>query len=135
MGFRSIVWFLTILSGVCPFCIPIFLPKTIHTIAGNSTVPLHRFQKTWICCWTSQKEAKENFGLTSGKKDLSWKDALAHLGYLAEQDAFIPLLSSTIVYTVWSIVTPSTTSLFEARYWLNSLEVDLSFLSNGYGCK
>jgi MFS family permease len=37
-------------------------------------------------------------------------------------------------FSVWSMVTSSTTSLFQARFGLTDLQVGLAFLPNGIGC-
>jgi MFS family permease len=51
-----------------------------------------------------------------------------------EKDVFITLFFGSIVYTVWSMVTSSTTALFQDRFNLNDLQVGLVFLPNGAGC-
>ncbi|KAJ5819436.1 hypothetical protein N7474_005027, partial [Penicillium riverlandense] len=134
LGFRSIFWFLTIAAGISLFSILFFLPETLRTVAGNGTVPLYGFYKPWIYCITGQKDAKEGSIPTGEKKTVTWKTVLAPLGFLAEKDVFITLFYGAIVYTVWSMVTSSTSSLFESQYGLNSLEVGLTFLGNGFGC-
>lgn len=48
LGFRSIFWFLVIVSGVSLLSILVFLPETLNTIAGNGTVPLHGLYKPFI---------------------------------------------------------------------------------------
>ncbi|KAJ5149143.1 hypothetical protein N7448_000721 [Penicillium atrosanguineum] len=134
LGYRSIFWFLTIMSGISLLSILVFLPETLRTVAGNGTVPLHGLYKPWIYCITGQKEAKEDSVPTLEKKKVTWKTVIAPLGFLAEKDVFITLFFGAIVYTVWSMVTSSTSDLFESRYGLNSLEVGLTFLGNGFGC-
>ena len=134
LGYRSIFWFLTIMSGISLLSILVFLPETLRTVAGNGTVPLHGFNKPWIYCITGQKEAKEDSIPTLAKKKVTWKTVFAPLGFLVEKDVFITLFFGAIVYTVWSMVTSSTSDLFESRYGLDSLEVGLTFLGNGFGC-
>lgn len=134
LGYRSIFWFLTIVAGISLFSILFFLPETLRTVAGNGTVPLHGLYKPWIYCITGQKDAREDSTPAGEKKKVTWKTVLAPLGFLAEKDVFITLFFGAIVYTVWSMVTSSTSDLFESRYGLNSMEVGLTFLGNGFGC-
>lgn len=54
------------------------------------------------------------------------------LRFLAEMDVFITLFFGNIVYTVWSMVTSSTTDLFEESYNLTTLDIGLTFLGNGW---
>ncbi|CAI7645964.1 unnamed protein product [Penicillium pancosmium] len=134
LGFRSIFWFLTILSGLSLFSILFFLPETLRTVAGNGTVPLHGLHKPFIYHFTGQKDADPNSVPSSEKKKITFKTVVAPLGFLGEKDVFITLFFGAIVYTVWSMVTSSTSDLFESTYGLNSLEVGLTFFGNGFGC-
>ncbi|KAJ5099359.1 hypothetical protein N7532_006360 [Penicillium argentinense] len=134
LGFRSIFWFLTIVSGLSLLSILFFLPETLRTIAGNGTVPLHGVYKPFIYYFTGQRDAKPDSVPSEPKKKVTVKTVFAPLGFLGEKDVFITLFFGAIVYTVWSMVTSSTSDLFESRYGLNSLEVGLTFLGNGCGC-
>lgn len=131
LGFRSIFWFLTILSGLSLFSILFFLPETLRTVAGNGTVPLYGIHKPFIYHFTGQKDANPSSVPSDEKKKITVKTVFAPLGFLGEKDVFITLFFGAIVYTVWSMVTSSTSDLFESTYGLNSLEVGLTFLGNG----
>lgn len=131
LGFRSIFWFLVILSGISLLSIISFLPETIHTIAGNGTVPLYGLHKPLIYYITGQMEAQENAVPPRKKAKVNWRTVLAPLTFLGEKDVFITLFFGSIVYTVWSMVTSSTSDLFGSTYGMNTLEVGLTFLGNG----
>lgn len=131
LGFRSIFWFLTIVSGVSLMSILVFLPETLRTIAGNGSVRLKGLYKPFIYYIIEQKDVKEDAVPTEQKKKVTLKTVFAPLTFLAEKDVFITLFFGAIVYTVWSMVTSSTSDLFETRYGLNTLEVGLTFLGNG----
>jgi hypothetical protein len=62
---------------------------------------------------------------------LSWRALIQPLGSLFEKDVFVSLFFGSIVYTVWSMVTASTTNLFKSLYHLNNLQLGLAFLPNG----
>lgn len=134
LGFRSIFWFLVIASGISLLSILVFLPETLRPIAGNGTVPLNGIHKPFMYYVTGQKDAEETSTPTGKKAKVTFKSVLAPLTFLAEKDVFITLFYGSIVYTVWSMVTSSTSALFEEQYGLNSLEVGLTFLGNGFGC-
>lgn len=131
LGFRAIFWFLTILSGLSLFSILFFLPETLRSVAGNGTVPLHGLSKPFIYHFTGQKDAKPDSFPSTEKKKVTIKTVFEPLGFLGEKDVFITLFFGAIVYTVWSMVTSSTSDLFESTYGLNTLEVGLTFLGNG----
>lgn len=78
---------------------------------------------------------QENAVPISEKKRVTFKTVLAPLTFLGEKDIFITLFFGSIVYTVWSMITSSTSSLFESRFGITTLEVGLTFLANGkYSC-
>ncbi|KAJ5164881.1 Major facilitator superfamily domain general substrate transporter [Penicillium coprophilum] len=134
LGFRSIFWFLAIASGISLLSILIFLPETLRSIAGNGTVALKGIHKPFIYSIRGQKDVQEGTAPSGKKVKVTFKTVLAPLTFLAEKDVFITLLFGSMVYTVWSMVTSSTSALFEEKYGLNSLEVGLTFLGNGFGC-
>ncbi|CAG8318246.1 unnamed protein product [Penicillium nalgiovense] len=134
LGFRSIFWFLVIASGVSLFSIMFFLPETLRSIAGNGTVFLKGIYKPVIYSICGQKNAREDSTPSGKRGKVTLKTVLAPLTFLCEKDVFITLLFGSIVYTVWSMVTSSTSALFEEQYGLNSMEVGLTFLGNGFGC-
>ena len=134
LGFRSIFWFLAIISGISLLSILIFLPETLRPIAGNGTVPLHGLHKPWIYYITGNKDTQAGAVPSGTKKQVTLKTVFEPLTFLAEKDVFITLFFGAVVYTVWSMVTSSTSSVFEATYGLNTLEVGLTFLGNGFGC-
>lgn len=131
LGFRAIFWSLVILSGLSLTWILFFLPETLRSIAGNGSVPLHGVHKPLINYIVGQKHIDDNAVPTPKKSEASWKTMLAPFTFLGEKDVFITLFYGSIVYTVWSMVTSSTASLFESTYGLNTLEVGLTFLGNG----
>ncbi|KAJ5536761.1 hypothetical protein N7513_009947 [Penicillium frequentans] len=134
LGYRSIFWFLTIMAAISLFSIMCFLPETLRSIAGNGTVPLYGLHKPYIYYVTGQPDIQEDAKPIGEKKKVTWKTVLAPLTFLGEKDVFITLFFGAIVYTVWSMVTSSTSQLFEDTYGLNTLEVGLTFLGNGFGC-
>lgn len=130
-GFRAIFWCLVIASGLSLTSILFLLPETLHSIAGNGSVPLHGLHKPFLYCIVGQKDAEEDAMPTTKKSKLSFRTVLAPLTFLAEKDVFVTLFYGSIVYAVWSMVTSSTSSLFESIYGINTLEVGLTFLGNG----
>ena len=131
LGFRSIFWFLTICAAVSLLSILIFLPETLRHIAGNGTVRLRGIHKPFLYVAIGQKGAITGADPGQKKPELTWRAILAPLTFLVEKDIFVTLLFGSIVYAVWSMVTSSTTDLFQDVYHLTSLEVGLTFLGNG----
>ena len=133
LGFHSIFWFLFILGALSLLSIVFFLPETLRSIAGNGTVRLTGFQRPLIYNFRPQRDALSEPEKIPMKK-VTFKSIVAPLKFLFEKDVFVTLLFGAIVYTVWSMVTSSTTALFQARFHLTDLQVGLAFLPNGAGC-
>lgn len=130
-GLRSIFWSLTGFSALSLFSILFFLPETLRAVAGNGPVPLHGVYNPWFSCITGQEHAKQDAVPSAEKTKVTIETVVAPLGFLGEKDVFITLLFGAIIYTVWSMVTSSTSNLLESTYGLNTLEVGLSFLCDG----
>ena len=133
LGFRSIFWFLFGLGTTTLFLILLFLPETLRSIAGNGTLRLAGIHRPLIYTFSPPSDALIDRDPTP-KKKLTLSSIVAPLKFLFEKDVFITLLFGSIVYTVWSMVTSSTTSLFQSRFHLNDLQIGLAFLPNGVGC-
>lgn len=51
--------------------------------------------------------------------------------FLKEKDIVASLIFGGVVYTIWSMVTSSTTGLFKEHFHLNELLLGFAFLPNG----
>ena len=98
----------------------LFLSKGIH--------------KPFIYMITGQQGAKEGTASGLEKSKVTLQGIFSPLRFLAEKDVFITLFFGSIVYTFWSMVTSSTTDLFEQSYNLTTLKIGLTFLGNGKAC-
>ncbi|KAK4160170.1 major facilitator superfamily domain-containing protein [Cladorrhinum sp. PSN259] len=138
-GFHAIFWFLVILGSVSLMLIFLFLPETLRCIAGDGSVPLEGINRPLVSKhlrkhWnTTQNPGGERVGQPQPKK-LSLAAILSPLRFLFEKDVFVTLLFGGVVYTIWSMVTSSTTALFQPRFHLSDLQVGLIFLPNGAAC-
>ena len=136
-GFRSIFWLLTVLGAVVLAMLLTFLPETHRAIAGNGTVPLHGFHRPWIYLLTSPpKEWTEcPSEPRTSRPSLLFKEVLIPLRHLLEKDILALLTWGALIYTVWSMVTSSTTVVLIGEFpTLTDIELGLCFLPNGLGC-
>ena len=133
LGFRAIFWFLFGIGVLALGLILMLLPETLRSIAGNGTVRLTGIQRPFIYTFKPQPDAMMERDDVH-KKRVTLTSIVAPLRFLFEKDVFVSLFFGSIVYTVWSMVTSSTTALFQARFGLNDLQVGLAFLPNGAGC-
>src|SRR5947207_6490090 len=131
LGFRSIFWFLTIMGNITLFLILFFLPETLRRIAGNGTVRLNGIQKPFIYSFRPQSDVLTEFDPNTPRARVNISSIVSPLKFLIEKDVFITLFFGIIFYAVWSMVTSSTTVIFQERYHLNNLLTGLAFLPNG----
>ena len=131
LGFRSIFWFLTILGAIALFLVLMFLPETLRSVAGNGTVRLGGIQKPWIYFIWPQSDVMREQGENAPRPRVTLGTVLSPLIFLFEKDVFVTLFFGSLVYTVWSMVTSSTTDLLQVRYHLNTLMTGVAFLPNG----
>ena len=136
-GFRSIFWLLFAMSVLVLLLVLTVLPETHRAIAGNGSVPLHGIHKPWIHFLTSPPNGWSNTPTTPKAKTppLSFKKVLTPLTHLFEKDILALLSWGALIYTVWSMITSSTTTVLKAEFpSLTPLQLGLCFLPNGLGC-
>jgi MFS family permease len=133
LGFHAIFWFLFGLGALTLFLILLLLPETLRGIAGNGSIRLKSIHRPFIHYYKQPSDALLDRGSEPTKK-ITLSGIVAPLKFLFEKDVFITLFFGATVYTVWSMVTSSTTALFQSPFHLNQLQVGLVFLPNGAGC-
>ncbi|CZS95425.1 related to synaptic vesicle transporter SVOP and related transporters (major facilitator superfamily) [Rhynchosporium agropyri] len=132
LGHYAIFWSLFGVGAFALFIIVLLLPETLRSIAGDGTVLLRSIHRPLIYRKPSHPSLREEVCEPASKLTI-WS-MVAPLTFLFEKDIFVTLFFGSIVYAVWSMMTSSTTPLFQARFGLNDLEVGLVFLPNGAGC-
>lgn len=135
-GFKSIFWFLFVFSALVLLGLLVFLPETQRTIAGNGDVPLEGFYKPWSYFFHPPKEWTNASTPPAPKLEkLSWKTIIEPLTYILRKDVLVLLSWGALVYTTWSMVTSSTTTVLLKTFPdLTQWQVGLCFLPNGIGC-
>lgn len=131
LGFRSIFMFLFILGAIAVATLTVFLPETLRQIAGNGTIRLHGIYRPLSLKFARLGETSEGLESERPRPKMAWKTIFDPARMLAEKDIFVILFFGSIVYAVWSMVTASTTNLFQHIYHLDDLTVGLAFLPNG----
>ncbi|KAK1780653.1 major facilitator superfamily domain-containing protein [Copromyces sp. CBS 386.78] len=140
LGFHAIFWFLFILGSITLGAILLFLPETLRRIAGNGTVPLKGIHRPFFDrplrqrYWKERDATTEEDDLTAPPPKLTCSTFFGSFRFMIEKDVLVTLFFGAIVYTVWSMVTSSTTALFQPRFGLSNLQTGLIFLPNGVGC-
>ncbi|KAF7874959.1 hypothetical protein EAF04_002133 [Stromatinia cepivora] len=131
LGFHAIFWFLFGLGSIALLLIIAFLPETLRSVAGNGSVILKGVHRPLFYVPPSTEQFDQEL---PPKKNITFSSVFSPLRFLLEKDVFVTLFFGAVIYTVWSMVTSSTTALFSEHFNLSNLELGLIFLPNGFGC-
>jgi len=110
----------------------LFLPETLPKIVGDGSIQLGRFHQPWLRFSKKQQLEQAKLPISSSEQPVSLLTmVIESFSLLAEKDVFVTLIFGGITYTVWSMITSSTPSLFQKEYDLNDILIGLAFLPNG----
>ncbi|KAE9979402.1 hypothetical protein EG328_000887 [Venturia inaequalis] len=132
LGFRSIFYFLTGFAAVVIIMLALYLPETLRKIAGDGSRRLYGIYKPVL--GHSNQGTPVPVEERYKPSEISLSTLLDSFKLLAEKDVFVALIFGAITYSIWSMITSSTSSLWQEAYELNSLQLGLVFLPNGLGC-
>ncbi|KAG9544599.1 MFS general substrate transporter, partial [Aureobasidium melanogenum] len=148
LGWRSIFWFLVILSAcyLVPFLIA--FPETGRNVVGNGAIKPQSWNRSLINYLHERKAAKapaltrtvtresirlEEARLAKARK-LRVPNPLKTLKIVFEKDTGLLLFYNSLVYTAFYDVTASMPYLFGRIYNYNDLQIGLCFIPFGVGC-
>lgn len=132
-GFRSIFWFLFCLSSLVLMLLVVFLPETHREIAGHGgkLSGLHRP----LIFLAKPPNAAPSPARQTKMKPLNFSQIIQPLKHALRKDILVLLGWGAIVYSLWSMVTASTTiALLRTFPRLTQWQIGLCFLPNGIGC-
>ena len=146
LGWRSIFWFLVILSVA--FLVPFLVafPETGRHVVGNGSIPPQRWNMSllnYLRCRETDRKAVEATQESkypnlpenhAAKRRLKWPNPLKAMHIILEKDVALILIYNALVYTAWFDVTTSLPSLFGKIYGYNDLQIGLAFIPYGAGC-
>ena len=149
LGWRSIFWFLVIISGV--FLVPYILtvPETGRNVVGNGSVPPQGWNMTFVEWWKLRKDKTTTDDLSrtntaegrrlaqaalAKNRKLRWPNPLKTVHIVMEKDMAIVLFFNALIYTAFYDVISSISQLFLEIYNLNDFQIGLCFLPYGCGC-
>lgn len=133
LDFRSIFILLLGLSTAVFIVLVLFLPETLRSVAGNGSLPLTGIRQPLIWkCKVFGRPAHVGEHEESGIPPKLVSGMFTRpLSLLKEKDAILGLLFSSIVFTIWMMVTVSTTGLFRSVFSLNEILIGVAFIPNG----
>ncbi|EKG18366.1 Major facilitator superfamily [Macrophomina phaseolina MS6] len=140
LGFPSIFWLLVILGGLVVILIIVLLPETLRAIAGNGSRPLQGLQYEPLyrkrAPWNKEGVAAmaDPHGDKPVRERMTVRMFFEPMLFLFEKDVACTLFFGGVIYTVWSMVSASTTFVLLHAYHLSTLQIGACFLPNGIGC-
>ena len=145
LGWRSLFWFLTILSVIYLIPFAMTFPETGRNIVGNGSVPppswnmsLINYLKTQqiendseLSRNVSRQEKKAAQAELIGKNKLRWPNPLKTIYIILKKDVGIILVYNALVYAAFYDVTASLPSLFAEMYGFNDLQIGVYVTYDG----
>lgn len=108
-----------------------FLPETLRSIAGNGAIRLSGINQPLIRRFTKDPPYMEDRDDTYSPPRVTARTFIEPLLLLKEKDIVLSLVFGGTIYSVWSMVTASTTGLFKEKFRLSELLLGLAFIPNG----
>lgn len=146
LGWRSIFWFLVILTVA--FLVPFLVafPETGRHVVGNGSIPPQWWNVSIFSYLKSRTNKRRDFAAAQNtehpnmpekhatKRRTKWPNPLKAIHIIMEKDVAIILIYNALVYTAFYDMTSSLPSLFGEIYGFNSLQIGLAFIPYGVGC-
>lgn len=130
-GFRSIFDTLAVLAGLVLIQIIILLPETLRSVAGNGSVRVKGIKYKPLWNVMSQKQSDLADPDEVARPKIKLRDFWEPLTMLGEMDTLLNLLFGAVVYSMWSMMTGTTTMLFAEIFDLTELHIGFAYLPNG----
>ncbi|KAJ5384134.1 hypothetical protein N7517_002045 [Penicillium concentricum] len=136
LGWRSIFWFLVILSGVCFVVILFVFPETCRAVVGNGSVPPASWNRP---LWTLfvRKSRFHNEQATpdhSTIQELKQRpNPFSALLIATQKEMGLVLLYGCFLYAGYMTVLSTLSTELEGRFGFNSIQIGLCYLPMGIG--
>ncbi|KAL4976003.1 major facilitator superfamily domain-containing protein [Aspergillus desertorum] len=145
LGWRSLFWFLAIGSGAALIAYFLIIPETARSIVGNGSMepegwwrrPMLQNLQRHLHLQRGSKRACTQRGPAllkdpqQGRQPTSLAKVLRAFTILAEKDALILVIFTSLFYSGVTAMWATTGSHFSSLYRLDTLSVGFSFLPNG----
>lgn len=134
LGWRSIFWFLTIISGVYLVIYVLFMPETARKVVGDgSIVPRNWWSLSPLQYWKARRKqvdekTKMEREVPDKKSKFQFPNPLTSLAILREKDALIIILFASLAMVGIISLLASISPLFQEIYGFDSLQIGLCYM-------
>ncbi|RFU29929.1 hypothetical protein B7463_g6405, partial [Scytalidium lignicola] len=134
LGWRSIFWFLVILSGVVFVIVLVLLPETCREVVGNGSIPPPVWDMSLLGYLKLRKQRK-NGTLSSElpKRKMKSPNLLASVQILFTKAGGLALFYCAIIFAGFYTIAAGLPLALQKTYNYNSLQVGLCYIPFGFG--
>jgi multidrug resistance protein len=129
VSWRSIFWFLAVLSGTVFIALLIFLPETSRNLVGNGSTHATGINKSFVDRYRQRHMYMSSRVMT--RSQLKLPNLLPCFGLIFRKDTALVLFTNAVFYMKYSCVQASLAPLLQDRYGLRILEVGFCYLASG----
>jgi MFS family permease len=134
-GWRSIFYFLSVISPCCLAAIVLFLPETSRHIVGDGSTAASGVNKAlWPLLVPRELKEPEHLASTSNTRSCRFPNPLTSLTLLRNPGTTIAICTVGIYYAIYSCLQASLSSLFTQIYQASGLVTGLTYLPFGVAC-
>ncbi|CDM34299.1 hypothetical protein DTO013E5_2309 [Penicillium roqueforti] len=136
LGWRSIFWFLVILSAVCLVVILIVLPETCRAVVGNGSVPPASWNRPLWTLFVRTSRFDDNQGTADHSTVHRLKkrpNPITALLIATQKEMGLVLLYGSFLYAGYMAVISTLSTQLASRFGFNSIEIGLCYLPMGIG--
>ncbi|KAJ5833969.1 hypothetical protein N7474_002280 [Penicillium riverlandense] len=136
LGWRSIFWFLVILSSVCFGLILVGFPETCRAVVGNGSVMPPRWNRpVWAIVARSSRfnTAPEAPNYTTVQSLKRRPNPISSLKIATQREAGLILMYGALLYAGYMAVLSTLSTQLSSRFGFNSIEIGLCYLPLGVG--
>jgi multidrug resistance protein len=134
LGWRSIFWFLTIVSGVYLIVYTLFMPETARKVVGDgSIVPQNWWSLSPLQYWRAKKTGRmtqmvEKTESSNKKSKFRFPNPMTSLSILREKDALAIISYVSLAMIGLMGLLASLPVLFQEVYGFNSLQIGFCYM-------
>lgn len=133
-GWRSIFWFLAVISPCCLVAIFLFLPETSRHAVGDGRIAARGANRVFLPFLTPSKLTMERQMPTSRARSCQIAKPWVSLAFLGRPGTAIVIGSVGVYYTIYTCIQASLSSLFAQIYHTSGLVSGLTYLPFGVAC-
>ncbi|KAJ5960786.1 uncharacterized protein N7479_007936 [Penicillium vulpinum] len=135
LGWRSIFWFLVILSGVCFVVILVVFPETCRAVVGNGSVPPAPWNRPlWTLFVQNSRFHEQGTADYSTVQELKKRpNPISALMLAMQKEMGLILLYGSFLFAGYMAVISTLSTELASRFGFNSIQIGLCYLPMGVG--